>query len=222
VSVVEAYGGGFGMEPGLIERELEAAGVTAVSDKPRMEAATPEQVKAAMAVVREKTLAIILLSGANRGRYQEITNNLANVFTLGEDKYPTSIKAVMTLLNKYVMKTSSTPRPSPSDEKEEMAFMEQGQQEKAATKKKAHKKRKKAAEKKAKDAEKRKIGTATSAASRDTTRTSAQTSPTPTTSVSSATRTSLTRRMTRTRWASTSSTSTTSTTTRATRAVTAA
>ena len=125
IDTVEAHGGTFSDEPGLIEAEFEIAGIKATTAKTVWEKATDNQLISAKEKARAKVIASMFLSGANYNRYREITNELANEWTLGEDKYPTTLEEAVRMLNNYkVRQTFSQPSQQSRGEDKEMAFVE--------------------------------------------------------------------------------------------------
>ena len=133
IATVESHGGSFGDEPGLILLELEGANVGATGGKTLWDSATPHEMKAAKALSRAKIIATMFLSGASFKQHQEMKDDLANEWTLGSDRYPTTIEETVRLLNNYKITT----RPQAFErriveEDEEMAFVERGEEEDAS------------------------------------------------------------------------------------------
>ena len=71
------------------------------NDRPLIESSNKPELDAATKITREKTLALILLNGANFKRYAKVRNHLANQFTQGTDSYPKTIEGCIRLLNNY-------------------------------------------------------------------------------------------------------------------------
>ena len=101
VGVVEAYGGAYGNEPGIIEAHLIGQGVA----RGRLDVATPDQVATAKADCREAYLACMLLRGADSIRYGALKTELANDMTKGQDNYPKTMVEAARLLNNYKVAT---------------------------------------------------------------------------------------------------------------------
>ena len=78
IDTVEAHGGSFSDEPGLIKAEFAIAGIKATTTKTVCEKATEDQLTSAKEKARAKVIASMFLNGANFNRYREITNELAN------------------------------------------------------------------------------------------------------------------------------------------------
>jgi hypothetical protein len=79
VLVVEQYGGCIGKDNGVIQDELNWAGVTITLTS----GGTPEQVKDANNVAKYKCLTISFLSGANKARYYKLLEDLQNDYKKG-------------------------------------------------------------------------------------------------------------------------------------------
>ena len=90
IKVVEAYGGGYGKEPRLLNLALEQAGVEQVGEEERWFTATAEQLKAASKVVRGWVLSKMVLSKAHHGRHRKLILKLINDYILGTNNYPTT------------------------------------------------------------------------------------------------------------------------------------
>jgi hypothetical protein len=77
VKGVESYGGEWGQEPGLIPAKLDTAGI-ADPDNP-----TADELTTAKAAAREDFLAMMLLSGANNGKFWKLGEDLSNDYVKG-------------------------------------------------------------------------------------------------------------------------------------------
>ena len=118
VGVVEAYGGAYGNEPGIIEAHLIGQGVA----RGRLDVATPDQVATAKADCREAYLACMLLRGADSIRYGALKTELVNDMTKGQDNYPKMMVEAARLLNDY--KVATRFQRARNDPGEGMAFVQ--------------------------------------------------------------------------------------------------
>ena len=71
---------------------------------------TEVELAAARATVREEFLAGLMLSGANRDRYNALCTKLANQYAFGNDLYPKTVDQCLTMLNCCKDPSSRTPR----------------------------------------------------------------------------------------------------------------
>ena len=117
VKGVESYGGEWGQEPGLICMKLDAAGV-ADPDKQ-----TADELEEAKLASREDFLAMMLLSGANKGRFWKLREDLANDYTKGRDNYPSTVDGMLHSLNNYKLPKQQRHLWDPEDR---LAFVKQG------------------------------------------------------------------------------------------------
>ncbi len=65
-------------------------------------ATTGEETKEAKKIVRDKFLAALMLSGANRDRYSDLKRSMAENYVMGTREYPKSPEVVLRILNAYV------------------------------------------------------------------------------------------------------------------------
>ena len=84
VEVVTQYGGEVGTFPTVVKANLEVDAV----DK---DALTEEETAAAKKKAAEKHMAMMLLGGADRTRYQKLIDDLQNDYAKGTDNYPTTV-----------------------------------------------------------------------------------------------------------------------------------
>lgn len=94
--VIEEYGGMGCLTyfPNMIKKELGTKGTD-------MDKATIVDMKKAKKVVRDKFLAALMLSGANREKYGELKRNMAENYVTGTSEYPNSPEVVLRILNAY-------------------------------------------------------------------------------------------------------------------------
>jgi hypothetical protein len=115
---VEAFGGLPGIHRGLRDMILKpittAGGTVTAAQLKKAEEESSEAVKAAL-----------LISEANRRRYEALKDALANNYLLGSNQYPGTFDKAMRVLGNYqVTKTSMPYRASPEDTR--VAFLQQG------------------------------------------------------------------------------------------------
>jgi len=96
LEVIREYGdmGSMTHFPNMLKRELDANGIN-------LSKATSDQVKEGKKTVRDKFLAALLLSGANRAKYNDLKRSMKENFVTGTSKYPESSEAVLRILNAY-------------------------------------------------------------------------------------------------------------------------
>ncbi len=58
-------------------------------------------------VIQEELMSLVILKRADKKRYANLQESLANSFLIGRDEYPTTIGAVLKLLNNYVLSRCS-------------------------------------------------------------------------------------------------------------------
>jgi hypothetical protein len=80
--------------PNMLKQELESNGID-------LSEATNEQLKDGKRTVRKKFLAALMLSGANRAKYNNLKQGMKENFVTGTSKYPKSPEAVLQILNAY-------------------------------------------------------------------------------------------------------------------------
>ena len=97
VKVIEEYGGAGSLThfPNMIKKEL-------LSDNIDVTKATADQMKKTKKNVREKFLAALMLSGANRDKYGNLKRSMQENYVMGTSKYPDNPKLVLRILNAYI------------------------------------------------------------------------------------------------------------------------
>jgi hypothetical protein len=97
VKVIEEYGGAGLLThfPNLIRKELSSKNIA------NMSKATPDEIKEAKSIVRDKFLAALMLNGANAAKYNELKRSMAENYLTGPSKYPESPELVLRILNAY-------------------------------------------------------------------------------------------------------------------------
>jgi hypothetical protein len=96
VEVIEEYGGAGSLTyfPNMIKKELE-------SKKIDMDKASASEMRDAKKIVRDKFLAALMLSGANREKYVELHRSMAENYVTRTSKYPESPEVVLCILSTY-------------------------------------------------------------------------------------------------------------------------
>jgi hypothetical protein len=96
LEVIEEYGGAGSMThfPNMSKKEIESMGMDLAK-------ATSDQLKQAKKSVRDKFLAVIMLTGANGAKYNDLKRNMKENFVTGTSTYPKSPEAVLRILNAY-------------------------------------------------------------------------------------------------------------------------
>jgi hypothetical protein len=96
VEVIEEYGGAGSLTyfPNIIKKELE-------SKKINMDKASTSEMRDAKMIVRDKSLAVLMLSGANREKYGELKCSMAENYVTGTSEYPESPEVVLRILSAY-------------------------------------------------------------------------------------------------------------------------
>ena len=74
--------------PNMLKRELGADGIN-------LSKATSDQVKEGKKTIRNKFLAALMLSGANRAKYNNLKRSMKENFVTEISKYPESSEAVL-------------------------------------------------------------------------------------------------------------------------------
>eukprot|EP00956_Cyclotella_meneghiniana_P000563 scaffold626_cov49-Cyclotella_meneghiniana.AAC.1 len=98
--VVEQFGGSMTEHPELIEKR--AIELAALDDPPRDRGEVDEDDRdMARAELAAELKAAFMLSGANDRKYGGLKLQLENDYTLGNDRYPRDVEAVLGLLNNY-------------------------------------------------------------------------------------------------------------------------
>jgi hypothetical protein len=103
VAIVEQFGGDIARDPVIVTRELELKQLVEAS-------ASDEQILDAQITGKEKYLAMALIRGADRIRYNKLVDDLVNQFTMGHNNYPVNITAAYNLLINYRITGQSTAR----------------------------------------------------------------------------------------------------------------
>jgi hypothetical protein len=96
VEVIEEYKGAGSLMffPNMIKKELE-------SKKIDMDKASASEMRDAKKIVRDKFLAALMLSGANREKYGELKHSMAENYVTRTSKYPKSPEVVLHNLSAY-------------------------------------------------------------------------------------------------------------------------
>jgi hypothetical protein len=97
VKVIKEYGGAGSLTyfPNMIRKELSSKNIADMSK------ATPDRLKEAKSVVRDKFLAALMLNGANAAKYNKLKRGMAENYMTGTSKYPESPGLVLRILNAY-------------------------------------------------------------------------------------------------------------------------
>jgi hypothetical protein len=66
-----------------------------------MSKATPDELKEAKSIVRDKFLAALMLNGANAAKYNKLKRSIAKNYVTGTSKYPESPELIPCILNAY-------------------------------------------------------------------------------------------------------------------------
>jgi hypothetical protein len=98
--VIQHYGGSIGSEPAIVNEILIADGIDP-------DAATQEQIAAAITVAQEQCLASLFMQGAGRGRYEKLMEDLENAYTQGRDNYRKTVQDAYSLLTNWIDKNSN-------------------------------------------------------------------------------------------------------------------
>jgi hypothetical protein len=111
VETIETYGGLGSV--GVIPTFLKAKIIKMANDGTIKDAANPTNQEKALAItaVREEYLAALMLSRANRDRFNELRNDLQNQYGYGEDRYPKTTDACLSLLNRWKVTTTPSTQP---------------------------------------------------------------------------------------------------------------
>jgi hypothetical protein len=92
VDTAESYGSSLGMSRGLTDEELRRMG----TDRDNC---TPAQRSEALTTAKEKYLAMLMLDGANKERFERMKEDMDLDYAKGQDTYPTTRNGVLRLLN---------------------------------------------------------------------------------------------------------------------------
>ncbi len=79
--------------PNMIRKELSSKNIADMSK------ATPDELKEAKSVMRDKFLATLMLNGADAAKYNELKRGMAENYLTGTSKYPKSPELVLRILN---------------------------------------------------------------------------------------------------------------------------
>jgi hypothetical protein len=95
--VIEEYGGAGSLThfPNMIKKELLSDNIDGIN-------ATANQIKTAKKKVREKFLAALMLSTANRDKYGDLKRSMQENYVTGTSEYPDSPELVLRIFNPYV------------------------------------------------------------------------------------------------------------------------
>jgi len=98
VEVIEEYGGAGSLMyfPNMIKKELESKIID-------MDKASGSEMRDAKKIVRNKFLAALMLSRANREKYGELKCSMAENYVTGTSKYPKSPEVVLRILSAYTL-----------------------------------------------------------------------------------------------------------------------
>ncbi len=93
----EVYGGAGLLThfPNMIRKELSSKNIADTGK------ATPNKLKEAKGIVRDKFLVTLMLNGANVAKYNELKRSMAENYVTGTSKYPESPELVLRILNAY-------------------------------------------------------------------------------------------------------------------------
>ncbi len=109
VETIETYGSlsSVGVIPTFLNAKIiEMANDQMIKDTPAL---TDQEKAMAISAVREEYIADLMLSGANHDQFNELRNNLQNQYGYGEECYPKTTDACLSLLKCW--KVSTTPQP---------------------------------------------------------------------------------------------------------------
>ncbi len=97
IKVIKEYGGAGSLThfPNMIRKELASKNVADMSK------ATPDKLKKAKSIVRDKFLATLMLNGANTAKYNKLKRSIAENYVTGTSEYPESPELVLHILNAY-------------------------------------------------------------------------------------------------------------------------
>jgi hypothetical protein len=80
--------------PNMIKKELDSKGIN-------MDRATTSKMQDAKKIVRNKFLAALMLTGANRDKYGELKCSIVENYVIGTTEYPERPKVVLRILSVY-------------------------------------------------------------------------------------------------------------------------
>jgi hypothetical protein len=97
LEVIEEYGGAGSLTyfSNMIKKELK-------SKKIDMDNASTSEMRDAKKIVRDKFLATLMLSGANREKYGKLKHGMAENYVAGTSEYPESPEVVLHILSAYI------------------------------------------------------------------------------------------------------------------------
>ena len=109
VETIDTYGGvgAVRIVPAFVTQKLKAMHTDGLCSDPNNP--TEVELTAARATVCEEFLAGLMLSGANRDRYNALKTKLANQYGFGNDLYPKTVDQCLTMLNRRKDSSSRTP-----------------------------------------------------------------------------------------------------------------
>jgi hypothetical protein len=98
VEIIEEYGGAGSLMyfTNMIKKELE-------SKKIDMDKASESEMRDAKKIVRDKFLAMLMLSRANREKHGKLKHSMAENYVTGTSKYPESPEVVLHILSAYTL-----------------------------------------------------------------------------------------------------------------------
>ena len=116
VETIETYGGvdAVGIVPAFVTQMLKTMHTDGLCSDPNNP--TEVELAAARATVREEFLAGLMLSGANRDRYNPLRTELANQYAFSNDLYPKTVDQCLTMLNHCKDSSSRTPQNVPQQQ----------------------------------------------------------------------------------------------------------
>ena len=81
--------------PNMIRKEMSSKNIADMSK------VTPNELKEAKGIVRDKFLAALMLNGANAAKYNELKHSMAENYVTGTNEYPERSELVLHILNAY-------------------------------------------------------------------------------------------------------------------------
>jgi hypothetical protein len=112
VSAIEQYGGAIRHDPGTIKTELSEMNLTP-------ENATEEQIEITTKLVKDKYLAMTMITAAYKSRYTKVCEELENDVTKGTINWPVTVTEAYNLLVNY---TQTRPSGNIFNDSEGVAF----------------------------------------------------------------------------------------------------
>jgi hypothetical protein len=117
---VEAFGVSPGVHKGLVAGILKEPGPVSGSS------ATPTKIKNLEEEASESVKAVLLISGADKRRYGQLKDELANNYLLGTDQYPDTFDKAMRILGNYQVLKPSGSTGRPGADASRVGFIQQG------------------------------------------------------------------------------------------------